>query len=477
MSGKKKTSLKFDWERALASTRYRRDVKAVGRAVAGHAWADGSRAHPGLQALMDETSYSRSAVLSALAILTGDGWWSIGPRAGRPRGHNNEYQLTIPEWMSHLLPGRPDGKGEFEHQTFLAKKRAKYAAKQIASGLLSNGQASATPLVAASDASDVSAMSPHGALVEGSAKGTDTPSLGLGPGPNSTPDQVQTIGRPGPNSTLVSAGQEPLTILSNNPLLEQASGCAVDADASTLRDDADASPSDTDDHQSATEKTSGRRSARRRRPLSIAVAAVEEADLDEAQLDDALDALSDEVNGAAYEWALKRTCQEKRRVIVTTHYLIPAALWSRVLVWGLMWARNQPQVPESLSDVLGGFSWPPESYSAERELKEPTEREELPRVTYYPAKAGVTDETIHKALWADVERLTDAELAAKMDHFRRYRKKLWLKFMESARSQRAREGKSADEKQTAKLALKYAIQHYGGRWPMFVVPTHAPEAA
>jgi hypothetical protein len=473
----RKSSLKFDWERALAATRYRKDVKAIGRAVACHAWADGSHAHPGVETLMGETSYSRRAVIGALAILTGDGWWSIGPRAGRPRGSNNEYKLIIPPWIDDLLPGRPDGKDEFEHELLLAAKRAKYAAKQIASGLPGNGLASATASVAAVGACDVSAAKAHGVLPEGSAKGIGYPSPDLGPCANNDPDHVQTIAGPCANSAPVLAGQGPPTSLKNNPIKEQASSCAVDADASTLRDDADASPSDTDDQPSPKRKTSGQRIVRRRRPLSIAVAAVEQADLSDDEADDVLGSLADEVNGAAYAWALKRTCQEKRRAVAATHLLIPAALWPRVLAWGLMWARNQPRVPESLADALGGFSWAPETYSGERRQKEPVECEQLPRVRYYEKKPGVADETVHEEMWAAVERLSAAELEAKVDHFRRYRTKLWRECEESARKQHARDAGHFTEVQTKKLALKFAIQHYGGRFPMFVVPYHAPEAA
>jgi hypothetical protein len=470
----RKTSFKFDWERALAATQYRKDVKAIGRAVASHAWADGSHAHPGVETLMGETSYSRRAVIGALAVLTGDDWWSIGPRAGRPRGSNNEYRLAIPPWINDLLPGRPDGKDEFEHEQFLTTKRTKYAAKQIASGLLSSAVASATPLAAVGDESDVSAVGARGALPEGSAKGIGTPSADLGPCANIDPDHVQTIAGPCANSTPVLAGQEPPTILKNNPKREQASSFAVDASASTLRDDADASPSDTDDLSKATRTTSRRR---RNEALMLAAKAVNRADLSQDEIGNVLDDLSLEMNGAAYLWALERTCAEKKRTVQTTHYLIPADLWPRVAIWGLMWARNQPKVPESLSDAMGGFSWPAGGNAAARPRSESGPREQLERVIHYAANPGITDEQVLNDYYAKVSRFTEEQLAAQVAYVRKYRKKIWFEWLEGARNQYQEKGAAVTERQVTVLAIKYAIKHYEGKWPMFVVPGHVPDVA
>lgn len=459
----KKTSLKFDWERSLAATRYRKDVKHIGRAVSGHAWADGSRSHPGVDALMAETSMSRRAVLNGLGVLTRDGWWSIGSRAGRERGFNNEYALSIPPWINDLLPGRPDGKDEFDHQVLLAEKRAKYLAKQIASGLLSNAVASATASVAVGDADDVSAPKAHRALPEGSVKGTDTPSSEPGPCANIDPDHVQTIGGPCANSTPVLTGQRPLTSF------------AVDASASTLRDDAGASPSDMNDLQQPARKTSARR--RRNEALMLAAKTVNRADLDEDRLGSVLDDFSTDCNGAAYRWALEQVCEEKKRTVQSTHYLVSPDLWPRVLAWGLMWARNQPMVPESLADALDGFSWPADGVAAVRPRPESAPREQLPRVSHYTANPGITDEQVLDDYYAKVGRFTEEELAAQVAYVRRYRKKLWLDWLELARGQYQEEGETVTERQVTVLAVKYAIKHYEGKWPMFVVPGHVPDAA
>ena len=128
-------------------------------------------------------------------------------------------------------------------------------------------------------------------------------------------------------------------------------------------------------------------------------------------------------------------------------------------------------ITPTVEHLLGDFDWPDErTPSAARPGAK--ERPVLPRVKYFAAAPGVEDAAAHRTLFNEVDGLTEEELRAKVAQFREYRPGIWRKCEASAREQL--EGQSPDEEQLLALALKYAIQHYKGRWPMFVRPSDKP---
>jgi hypothetical protein len=120
--------------------------------------------------------------------------------------------------------------------------------------------------------------------------------------------------------------------------------------------------------------------------------------------------------------------------------------------------------------LLGDFDWPDErSPSAARPAAK--ERPALPRVEYFRGPDGAADDDVHQALYKQVDALDDEELTARIEWLRTYRPRIHQECSASATEQSQGEGGEWSARRLDNLTFKYAIRHYEGRWPMFVVPS------
>lgn len=127
-------------------------------------------------------------------------------------------------------------------------------------------------------------------------------------------------------------------------------------------------------------------------------------------------------------------------------------------------------ITPTVEHLLGDFDWPDErTPSAARPGAK--ERPSLPRVKYFVGPDGASDDEVHQTLYRQVDALSDEELAARIEQLRTYRPGIYRKCSESAAAQAERGGGDWSSRALDNLTFKYAIRHYEGRWPMFVVPT------
>lgn len=127
-------------------------------------------------------------------------------------------------------------------------------------------------------------------------------------------------------------------------------------------------------------------------------------------------------------------------------------------------------ITPTVEHLLGDFDWPDErTPSAARPGAK--ERPSLPRVKYFVGPDGASDDEVHQTLYKQVDALSDEEIAARIEQLRTYRPGIYRKCSESATAQAERGGGGWSSRDLDNLTFKYAIRHYEGRWPMFVVPT------
>lgn len=130
----------------------------------------------------------------------------------------------------------------------------------------------------------------------------------------------------------------------------------------------------------------------------------------------------------------------------------------------------------TVEDLLGDFDWPDErAPSAARAPAK--ERPKLPRVEYYGGREGMSDEEVHEVLYKQVDELADEELTVRLDWLRERRPRIFKESSAMAASQAERDGGEWSERRLGNLTFKYAIRHYKGAWPMFVVPSAERKAA
>lgn len=93
-------SFVVQWRTALRETDLSGIVRAVGKSVSEHMFADGTGAFPGTQLIVRESGFSRSSVLRALKVLEETGWLVVVVRGRAPRKGEkklaNEYRANIP---------------------------------------------------------------------------------------------------------------------------------------------------------------------------------------------------------------------------------------------------------------------------------------------------------------------------------------------------------------------------------------------
>lgn len=183
----KKSSLKFDWERAIGTSCYVASIKNVARALASFAKSDGSGARPGIERLMRECSLKRSAVLAALRALTDDGWIIKAARLGVKRNFFDAYQFLMPDWLAGPVSERPDERRERERKAVADRMREERRAKV--------------------DANQVRMYGPNQIQTCGPDPVINWPDHTEGLGPYTGPDQVHTYGRLGPYTAEEPAGQ------------------------------------------------------------------------------------------------------------------------------------------------------------------------------------------------------------------------------------------------------------------------------
>jgi hypothetical protein len=98
------------------------------------------------------------------------------------------------------------------------------------------------------------------------------------------------------------------------------------------------------------------------------------------------------------------------------------------------------------------------------------------RVTYYNSSDDV--DTANHKIYDAINAMPDDEAAALMRDFRRMRPGIARDRWADAENQLAEEGIELVDRRVRNLALKYGVQHYGPKWPWFVVPASMrPETA
>jgi hypothetical protein len=95
----------------------------------------------------------------------------------------------------------------------------------------------------------------------------------------------------------------------------------------------------------------------------------------------------------------------------------------------------------------------------------------LPPVTYTRSSEGSGDEAVRAQMYAETKALSDEAAFAKLGELRAYRRGDAKTYEADAREHYRRERLQPTKGDVARLTIMYGIQHYSGRWPMFVDPT------
>ena len=194
------------------------------------------------------------------------------------------------------------------------------------------------------------------------------------------------------------------------------------------------------------------------------------AELGPEAVDEILDDLETSRAGITYGWAAKTARDELGLDASDNPHDEPGGMLARKIVALAVMRLRKPDgggLPDLAHAWLCDFDWPPDREAPERESTR-KERPQLPRVKYYGSPNG--DEKTHQVLYRQVNELSDDELAAKLDQLKQYRPKILRDSMAEAVEQLQGEGSELDQSSINSLTFKYAIRHYKGRWPMFVVP-------
>lgn len=250
-----------------------------------------------------------------------------------------------------------------------------------------------------------------------------------------------------------------------------AASLALNADALSMEsDDADAS--------SAAAKASARtndRSAKPKKPkpptldqrLDAHLAALGPDTIDEMHQD------LDNDRGGILTWAVKKARKTLGLDWSDDPEDDPGGPLARKAVALALMALSKPDgggITPTVEHLLGDFDWPDERMpSAARPGAK--ERPVLSRVEYYRAPDGASDDDVHQTLYKQVDALDDDELAARVEWLRTYRPGIYRQCSENATAQAERGGGDWSSRDLDNLTFKYAIRHYEGRWPMFVVPS------
>lgn len=262
------------------------------------------------------------------------------------------------------------------------------------------------------------------------------------------------------------------------PKSETTKDDAADAASITLNADALSKESDDADASSAAAKAAAREDDRSTKPkrqkpptldqrLDAHLAALGPDAIDEMYLD-----LDNDRTGILM-WAVKKARKTLGLPWSDEPEDDPGGPLARKAVALALMALSKPDgggITPTVEHLLGDFDWPDErTPSAARPGAK--ERPSLPRVKYFVGPDGASDDEVHQTLYKQVNALSDEEMAARIEQLRTYRPGIYRKCSESAAAQAERGGGDWSSRALDNLTFKYAIQHYEGRWPMFVVPS------
>ena len=105
-AGLKNMSVRLFWRKALSASDLSATVKLVGNVIANHWFADGYGAHPSLETIATEASFTKKTVITAIQKLESEGWLLVSPGGGRRpvkrrrgsfKGLANEYEAWLPD--------------------------------------------------------------------------------------------------------------------------------------------------------------------------------------------------------------------------------------------------------------------------------------------------------------------------------------------------------------------------------------------
>jgi DNA-binding transcriptional ArsR family regulator len=412
--------------------------------IADHADIKTLEAHPSQSYLAIESGISERQVSEHLKALGKDGLIQAEEcKSDRSRYTYNKYRLlaSAQELAPYLDPAKP-----------YLKARAKAAEDRAAD--VQRRPTNGSPLPLENEGSNgTAASSPTEVWRPGQRK------------PASVKPTVQTEEKPKEKKDAAGA-----------------SSAALDADASSMRlgeappppisDDADASSAAAEAAARRSDRLEAARNAKRpprRKPLPERL---DEhlATLGPESVDEILDDLETSRGGITYGWAAKTARAELGLPGYADPHEEPGGELARKIVALAVMRLRKPDgggLPDLADAWLGDFDWPPGCEEPERESTR-KERPQLPRVRYYGSPND--DDKTHQVLYKQVDELSDDELAAKLGQLKQYRKKIFRDSMAEAAEQLDGEGKKWDQRSLENLAFKYAIRHYKGRWPMFVVP-------
>lgn len=94
-----------DWVRCMRGSDLKSRDRSVAQALMSYANSDGTKAHPGIERLVEDLGSSKSTVIRGLNSLTEKGWIRCVHQGRKHRGAS-EYRLTIPVDREHLARRR-----------------------------------------------------------------------------------------------------------------------------------------------------------------------------------------------------------------------------------------------------------------------------------------------------------------------------------------------------------------------------------
>lgn len=126
---------------------------------------------------------------------------------------------------------------------------------------------------------------------------------------------------------------------------------------------------------------------------------------------------------------------------------------------------------EAVVDLLGDFRWPDDRPAPRRRSGPAVEaRAELPYVTYFEPAPGISDEQVRIGMYKEVNAMPNEAAIAKCAQLRAYRRGDTATYEAKAREHIKNDGQVASRVLVAKVTIMFGIQHFSGKWPMFVDP-------
>lgn len=146
-------------------------------------------------------------------------------------------------------------------------------------------------------------------------------------------------------------------------------------------------------------------------------------------------------------------------------------LTNRAMEVALLALSKSGGIPPEAVDLLGAWKWPERRLPRRRkEGAAAKARKSLPFVEHYTPPVGTPDGEVYDVMIREVMRMPFDALSAKVAQLRAYRRSDSKKYEARALAHCSERRIDPTEEQVANLTLQFAIQHFRGKWPMFVDP-------